>query len=281
MSSDQRRDEKKSEPRSRDSSQQRTAVPSGGVQLRDPDGEFEGPTRPRAGTLADSEAPFEVRVSVTGAPRAPQDSFHPVRVAVRSSRPQLSLWTRAWATTALVIVVAGGAVGIVASLRARALISGMRNADDPSHGGVAAQLGPERGATVTEVGAKGMPAAAAGYTAHPPALPGQTAPRNGASATPVVELPPGSSASSTALRPAPSGVAYRTLDSLAVSPPPPTAMAPAPTRRPKPAEAGPRWMTTRGMRDETKEPTKTPPATSDTPETKGESEAWVTEERRF
>jgi hypothetical protein len=238
------------------------------------------PTRPRGRIIDDSEVPPPD--SLAAALHTTQDSFHPVRVPVRSSRPPMSLWTRAWATAALVIVVGGGAVGIVASLRASTLATG-RSAPDQSKA-AAAVPAPEHKAGRASIGIKALPTAAPGFATPAPPLP--------ASAMRVASLPaPGSlgpAGETSALptspviaRPA-ANVPVRTLDSLVVSPPPaPPAAAPALQRRPKPAEAVPRSSSASLPPDDGKARSAEAPGTSDLPGTKGESEAWITEERRF
>jgi hypothetical protein len=90
------------------------------------------------------------------------------------------------------------------------------------------------------------------------------------------------SANAVVTRPS-SSVAFRTLDSLAVSPPPvsPTPPAVNAPRRPKPAEAAVRSSGATPPPGDTKERSTEAPGISDLPGTKAESEAWVTEERRF
>jgi hypothetical protein len=243
------------------------------------------PTRPRGRTIDDSEVPSPD--SLAAALHITQDSFHPVRVPVRSSLPPMSLWTRTWATAALVIVVGGGAIGIVASLRASTLATG-RSAPDQSNAAAAVPVPEqEHKAERGGIGIKGLPAAAPGYATTSPPLPG-SAMRVASSPAPGSLGPTGeTSALSTSpviARPAAS-VPFRTLDSLAVSPPPaspaPPVAAPLPQRRSKPAETVPRSSSASLLPDDGKERSAEAPGTSDLPGTKAESEAWITEERRF
>lgn len=282
MSGDQRRDREKSDSKSRGSLRSRDAPTSHAGRRVVRQAEFETTTRPRGRTIDDSEAPPPD--SLAAALHTTQDSFYPVRVPVRSSRPPMSLWTRTWATAALVIVVGGGAVGIVASLRASTLATG-RSAPDQSKAAVAVPL-PEHKAERGGIGIKALPAAAPGYATLSPPLP--------ASAMRVAPAPaPGSlgpacetsalSTSPVIARPAASAP-FRTLDSLALSPPPASPAppaAPALQRRPKPAETVPRSSSASLQTDDGKERAAEAPGTSDLPGTKGESEAWITEERRF
>jgi hypothetical protein len=246
------------------------------------EGEFEMPTRPRGRTIDDSEAPPPDSLAV--ALGTTQDSLHPVRVASRSSRPPMSLWMRAWATAALVIVMVGGAIGIVASLRARTLTSAP-SAPDDSKAAAAVPL-PEHKAEGVGIGIKGLPAAAPGFATPAPPLPASA--MRVASSPPSGSLAPAGetsvlSTSPVIVRPAAS-VPFRTLDSLAVSPPapsPPPAAIHALAHRPKPAETVPRSSNANSAPDDGKGRSTEAPGTSDLPGTKGESEAWITEERRF
>lgn len=283
MSGDQRCDRQKSEMGSQSSLPRREATTPGG---RGHVHESEPPTQPRGRTLADSDAPLEPPVgSIGSAYLTAQDSFLPVRVPVRTGRPPLSLWTRAWATVGLVIVVGAGAGGIVASLRARTLVPGGRDAPSArSRAAVAAQNAPQRGIEAKQ-STRATPAAAPGLTAPPPALPSLMAYRNGASSVGSLDVPPiASSPGAVSARASPTAVAFRTPESLAISPPVApsgggTALALA--RRPKPTEtASPPIIVPPPPKESAHSPTPAP-ATSDSSETKGESEAWVTEERRF
>jgi len=259
MSGDQRRDRLKHEIRSRGSSPQRESTPGdvigGSLGDRARAGESEPPTRPRGRTISDSESPAEPRVSVsTPAFRAAQDSFHPVRVPPRTVRPPMSLWARTWGTVALVIIVGGGAIGIVSSLRARKLVAA-------------------RDAQVD------------GWLAAPSSVvPLPVATRSAASPSEVVQAAPlESSTGELAARPSPSAVVFRTTDSLAVSPPVVASSAPPLPRRSKPqvetATAPP--TEAQALSEQPANPPTPEPTTSDPPETKEESEVWVTEERRF
>jgi hypothetical protein len=288
MSGDQRRDRDQSEGRSRASSQRGEDTSSDGGHAVTHEREFDHPTHPRRNTIGESESPSESRISVNGPVlRATQDSFNPVRVAARSLRPSLSLWTRAWATVALVIVVAGGAVGIVAGLRGRTFGSGWRSAPKDRSNAVAA---PQASALGVDGHPKraAVPAAAAGYTA-PPIAPPQAAPRGAASSTSAsVPSPAAQGETSTAApvaaapsRVSPGPVSYRTTESLAISPPAGHSSAASPSRRAKPTENEPRSISRPTLSDEAPKASTPAPTTSAAPETKGESEAWVTEERRF
>ena len=286
MSGDQRHDRLKSE-RSRPCSQCRESMAAEGDRGNAHEGEFDHPTHPRRHTLAESESPSESRISLSGpVVRTTQDSFNPVRVPARSLRPSLSLWTRAWATVALVIVVAGGAVGIVASLRGRTFAPNWRSTQKDRPAAAAAQQPPARGPEGDEKRAS-MPAAAPGYTAPPPVAPPPGATRAAVSSASV---PPGAkqetSTSSTGVatppRPSPGPTIYRTTESLAVSPPVALpSSAPTHSRRAKPTESAPRSAARHSLSDEAPKASTPAPATSALPETKGESEAWITEERRF
>ena len=279
-------DRQKTEERSHPSSERRQ-VASTGDRAAAHDGEFDHPTNPRRQTIADSAAPSESRISVNGPVlHAPLDSFNPVRVPARGSRPSLALWTQAWATVALVIVVAGGAVGIVSGLRGRNLGPGWRSAqkDQPS-----TSAAPQAPRSAEGAEKRAAPAAATGYTAPHPVAPPPSASRGAsssasASATPVVVVQETSTVSSgAAARPSPSPTIYRTTESLAVSPPAgqPSGASPSHARRPKAAEAELRAVTRPPPTDEAPKASTPAPTPSDPPEAKGESEAWVTEERRF
>jgi hypothetical protein len=274
MNGDQRGDREKSEERSRPSSQRGEGTSSRGDHAAAHEGDFDHPTHPRRHTIADSESPSESRISVNGPViRLTQDSFNPVRVPARSVRPSLSLWTRAWATVALVIVVAGGAVGIVASLRGRTFGPGWRSAPkDRSN----AAAGPQASAPGVERDDKraAMPAAAPGYAAPPPVAPLPPAQRETSNA---------SSGPAAPVHVSPGPVNYRTTESLAVSPPVlhPSSPSPSHSRRAKPTETEPRSIPRPTLSDEATKASTPAPTTSAAPETKGESEAWVTEERRF
>ena len=289
MSGDQRRDRQTS-GESHPSSQRRQAASKGDDRAAAHDGEFDHPTNPRRETITNSESPSsESRISVNGPVlRAPLDSFNPVRVPPRSGRPSLALWTQAWATVALVIVVAGSAVGIVSGLRGRTLGPGWRSAQKDRPSASAAQQAP-RGAEGDEK--RAVPAAAPGYTApHPVAAP-QSASRSAslpapASATPVVAAQETSTVSSGAAAPpraSPAPTMYRTTESLAISPPAgqPSGASPSHARRPKAAETEPRSAKRPPPTDEAPKASTPAPTISDPPEAKGESDAWVTEERRF
>ena len=149
--------------------------------------------------------------------RATQDSFNPVRVPARSSRRPLSLWTRAWETAALVIVVAGGALGIVASLRGRTLAGGRSAKEVEGRGGRAAAAtksgGRHRrqGAARRSAGFRDAIAAAAGV-GHARRI--VTRCRMCSEATSTAALSTGA-----APRACCEPTLYRTLESLAVSPP--------------------------------------------------------------
>jgi len=312
MSGDGRHDRLKFEAASRTVVPQREARSSPAREDAQ-EGEFEMPTRPDGRMIDESEAPTNARASgnvqlprviqesfdpddpmideseaPTKArpprnaplPRVTQDSLNPVRIAPRSVRPPLSLWKLAWATAALVIVVAGGAVGIVASLRMRLPGAGRREAQsDSSRGVVAPPRAPARGMEVVEVSTR-TATPAAGFSAPSPVAPVQTA--NCSAAPPVSATAAPSAAPSTVSIPArasPSAVLYRTPESLAVSQRVPNAV-PLPARRPKPTEPGVRSAATPSSSEESAPPTAAP-SKSDVLETKGESEAWVTEERRF
>ena len=284
MGGDRRRDRQQSEVGSTSSPPRHEGMSS---ESRDDaiEVEFEGPTRPGARTVGDSELSAEPQESVSAPPLlAAQDSLHPVRVPARSLRP-LSLWTRGWATSALVIVVAGGAIGIVASLRTRTIVPIGRGASKVlSHSAAAAQKAPARGVQATEIATRAdQPAAAPGITAPSPLAPLQAANRSAASPVSAVEAPPmGSSPGAASARASPSAVAFRTPESLAVSPgAPPTGAARTLPRRPKPAQPTPPSMAIPLPSDESVHAPTPAPATSDTPQKKGESEDWVTEERRF
>src|SRR5689334_7721545 len=187
MSGDQRRDRPKQDARSRSYSPQRElpqprelpqrdAIASGDRE-RPRAGESEPPTRPRGRTITDSELPADSRPSVNvPAFRAMQDSIHPVRVPARTVRPPLSLWTRAWATMALVIVVAGGAIGIVTCLRARTLAVDRNERDD-------------RSPAASGVPSAAAPAAAPVVAAPPPSAPSSSASRSLASSANAGEAP--------------------------------------------------------------------------------------------
>jgi len=288
MSGDQRHDRLKSEERSRPCSQCRESASAEGDRGNAHDGEFDHPTHPRRQAIAESESVSESRISLSGpVVRTTQDSFNPVRVPARSLRPSVSLWTRAWATVALVIVVAGGAVGIVASLRGRTFAPNWRGAQKDRPSAVAAQQAPARGPEGDEKRAA-MPAAAPGYTAPPPVAPPPGAPRGAASpasAPPAApqETSASSSVAATPGRATPGPTIYRTTESLAVSPPValPSSAPPPQPRRAKPTETTPRSATRPPLSDEAPKASTPAPATSALPETKGESEAWITEERRF
>jgi hypothetical protein len=288
MSGDQRRDRPKPGASSHSSSPQqrgsppREVIASGGSD-RARAGESEPPTRPRGRTITDSELPTELHVSVsTPALCTPQDSLHPVRVSARTVRPPLSLWTRAWATMALVIVVAGGAIGIVTSLRVRTLGTARGARGDGSQA-ASAQRAPEHGVEAKEA-AKGMgPAAVPGFAAPPPLVPSPALSRSAASPVESVAAPPiESSPGTAAVRASASAGVFRTPESLAVSLPGAPSAAPSLSRRTKPTEitTPPQMEMKRPPEESAHEPTPAP-AASATPETKGESEAWVTEERRF
>jgi hypothetical protein len=285
MGGDRRRDRQKSEVRSRSSFERRDAVPP--AVGDDPKGEeFDAPTRPRGRTLLDSEAPADPHASLNvPALRTTQDSFHPVRVPARSTRPPLSLWKRAWATVALVIVVAGGAIGIVASLRAHTLGTGERGVASDGSRLAGAAGSAEHGGDIGEPAAHaGMPAAAAGFTAPPPLAPLQGASHGTASS--IAAFPGAPIASLASAVPAPASpriVAFQTPESLAVAAPlaPASGVPLALSKRTKPAEpALPALAVPLPSNESANAPTPAP-ATSDAPETQGASEAWVTEERRF
>ena len=128
MTGEKRRDRQKSKDRSRDPSRHEFVSPVDGEHASE--GEFEAATRPRGRTIADPEEVLARRPRVsTRAHRTTQDSFNPVRVAARTVPPPLSLWTRAWVTAAFIIVVAGGAIGIVTSLSTRTLVQSGRAAE--------------------------------------------------------------------------------------------------------------------------------------------------------
>jgi len=239
-----------------------------------------GPDDPDGRTIDESEAPTKARPPRNAPlPRVTQDSLNPVRVAPRSVRPPLSLWKLAWATAALV-VVAGGAVGIVASLRMRLPGAGRREAQsDSSRGVVAPPRAPARGMEVVEVSTR-MATPAAGFSAPSPVAPVQTANCSAAPAVSATAAPSAAPATvSIPARASPSAVPYRTPESLAVSQRVPNAV-PLPARRPKPTEPGVRSAVAPPSSEESAPPTAAP-SKSDVSETKGESEAWVTEERRF
>jgi hypothetical protein len=245
-------------------------------------GEFEAPTRPRARTL-DSEMPPEPRtLSDIARLRAAQDSMNPVRVPVSQTEPPLPItpWRRTFTTAALVIMVAGGAVGIVASLRLRTSSPAARNA--------------------TEEQAAPAVAAAPVYNTAPAVHPTPPpVPRPAASAVSVTPysisidtLPPERVAAAPVSRPAPSGTAARPRDPISTlapttAPVPPPAPAPSPAPavvyRNKTEEPAPRRSAASITNDTQDEPAaRAPaPATSDLPAAKTESEAWITEERRF
>jgi hypothetical protein len=274
MSGDQRRDRLKSEVASRTLPGYPAVAPPGPREERR-ERESEAPTRPRARTIGDSELPAEPRPSVsTPALRPPQDSFHPVRVPPRTVRPPLSLWTRAWGTAALVIVVAGGAIGIVTSLRARTLI-GARAERDAAR---AAQ-------SANEPSKRAAPAAAPGLVAPPPVAPAPAVNRSPAAPAIAETSPTASSQGAPPAHAPPAAVVYRTPESLAVSPPLTPSAAPALSRRTKPtdgaANSPAKPTVKKWLPDESAQEPTPAPATTDTPEKKGESEAWVTEERRF
>jgi hypothetical protein len=181
---------------------------------------------------------------------------------------------------ALVIVVAGGAIGIVTSLRARTL-SAARARNEAAR---AAQISPERGAEAKDAPNRGAPAAAPVFAAPSPVAPAAATNRGAAASTGNAEASPiASSPGALSVRPLPTAVIYRTPESLAVSPPSAPSAAPAHARRtkPKPAEATPNPAVTRWRTEESVQEPTPAPATTDVPEKKGESEAWVTEERRF
>ena len=289
MSGDRRRDRPKPEARSRSASLQRRSSQGDVIASSDrnlvPDDESELPTRPRGRTIADSEAPAEPLARVSVPPyRAMQDSIHPVRVPARTVRPPVSLWKRMWGTTAVVIVVAGGAVGIVGSLRARTLAAGRDTRGDGSPADLAAQSASERGVAAMEpVHGAVAPSAAPGLAAPPP-LPAPFASRNAAAPILAVVAPPvGSSPGHAPARSSASAVGFRTPESLAAWPPVAPSNAPSLPRRSKPLDE-----TAAPLPLETEPPPQAPalmpapaPAASDPPDAKGESEAWVTEERRF
>jgi hypothetical protein len=221
--------------------------------------------RDRQKSEGGSESSLERREAATPrALRTTQDSLYPVRVPVRSVRPPLSLWARAWATVALVIAVAGGAIGIVAGLRARTLGSDDRSAPgDRPPPAAGAQVSPDHSVAAKEAAVRvAMPAAAPGFTAPPPLAPVQGVSRSAASS---------------------SAVAFRTPESLAVSPPlaPASGAALSFSKRPKAAEAAPPTIAIPRPPAESAPAPAPAPATSDAPETQGASEAWVTEERGF
>jgi hypothetical protein len=209
---------------------------------------------------------------------APQDSFHPVRVSARSVRPPLSSWTRTWGTVALVIVLAGGAIGVVTSLRARTL-SAARLRNDAAR---AAQISSERATEAKDAPNRGAPAAAPVFAAPTPVAPAAAANRSAAASAANAEAAPTASLhAAPSVRPSPTAVIYRTPESLAVSPPSAPSAAPAHARRTKPADAPPKPAVTKWRTEESVQEPTPAPATPDVPEKKGESEAWVTEERRF
>jgi len=285
MSGDERHDRLKSRERSRPCSQCRESAAAEGDRGSAHEGEFDHPTHPRRHSIAESES--EGRISLSGPVlRTTQDSFNPVRVPARSLRPSLTLWTRAWATVALVIVVAGGAVGIVASLRGRTFAPNWRGTQKDRPPAAAAQQAPARGPEGDEKRAS-MPAAAPGYTAPPPVAPPPGAPRgavSSASAPPAAQQEKSTSSAGAAMPPraSPGPIIYRTTESLAVSPPVALpSSAPTHARRAKPTESAPRSATRPPQSDEAPKASTPAPATSALPETKGESDAWITEERRF
>ena len=281
MSGDERRDREKADSKSRASLQSRDAPTSHEGHRVVREGELYMLTRPRGGTIYDSEAPPDARDAVPLS--ATQDSFYPVRVPARSTRPPMSLWTRAWATAALVIVMVGGAIGIVGSLRGRMLSSAPSGPDESNAAATVAP--PKQKAPATGIGVKALPTAAPAF-ATPAPPPPASAMRVASASAPGSLGPAGEtsalSTSPVVVRPARS-VAFRTLDSLAVSPKPAPSppAAPLPQRRPKPAETGPRSSSASPELDDGKVRSTEAPGTSDLPGTKGESEAWITEERRF
>jgi hypothetical protein len=285
MGGDQRRDRQKSEDRSRSTSEHGDVASRAGHEHACV-GESEAPTRPRGRTIADSEEPALPHATVsTPAHRTTQDSFNPVRVVARSVRPPLSLWARVWVTAALVIVVGGGAIGVVTSLRARTLGAAGRAArNDRTRAANAAQSASDRGIGAAEAPTKiVVPAAVPGLAAPPPALPAQATVRNAVCSASAVEAPPtGSSSGAASARASPNAVAFRTPESLAISPSTASSSAVAPSRRTKPAGiTTPPAVNIPTPPDESEQVPTPVPAASDAPETKGESEAWVTEERRF
>lgn len=279
MGGDQHRESPNTEAGPRSAHQRRAVAPPA---PREPAraGESEPPTYPRGRTLSDSEERAAPRESMMSLQRSTQDSFNPVRVSARPTRTSLSLWISAWATVALVIVVAGSAIGIVTTLRARASGSAARNAQsDRARAATAAQSAPERGVEATEPSAR-LAVPAPGLAAPSPTAPIAATNRGSVSSTGAIEA---SSGSSTLPVPAsPSAAVFRTPESLAISPPAPPSAAVAPSRRPKPIDVTTRRLVV--IRPPVEESVHVPtpaPAASETPETKGESEAWVTEERRF
>jgi hypothetical protein len=239
--------------------------------------DFEAPTHPRSYTVSDSEPPTALRPSESMRLQEVQDSMNPVRVPPRTVHPPLPLWKRAWTTAALVIMVAGGAVGIVAGLRGRVFFAGHR-------------ANPRDRAPVAV-------AAAPAITAPPPAVPAPPVPRATASAIapsalppvavdalpvalppglPSIASPPPRSSANAASNPSSNVAAARPRETPTTSVKSTVAATPWP--RPKDEEPAARPA---APREEAAPHPPPAPTTSDLPGTKGESEAWITEERRF
>lgn len=320
MSGDQRRDRQKLDPRSRPAIQsgRGAAVSSGHPQsgrtqvsgspvsaeairrqaeIEQPSSgyhpvshDFDAPTHPRSYTVSDSEPPTALRPSESMKLQETQDSINPVRVPARTVHPPPPLWKRAWTTAALVIVIAGGAVGIAASLRGRVFFAGTR-ATPRDRAPVAVAAAPAHAAPPPAVPVPPVPRATASAiapSALPPvavdALPVALPP-----GLPSIASPPPRSASNVAASPVPNAAPIPASNAVAARPREAqgtahkSAIAATPWPRQKDEEPAPR--ATAAPREEAvpHPPPHPPPAptTSDLPGTKGESEAWITEERRF
>jgi hypothetical protein len=238
--------------------------------------DFDAPTHPRSYTVSDSEPPTALRPSESMRLKEAQDSIHPVRVPPRTVHPPPPLWKRAWATAALVIMIAGGAVGIVTGLRGRVFFAGARPnprgpvavAAAPAHAAPppAAPVPPVPRATASAIAPSSLPPVAVDAlpVALPPVLPSIASPPPRASSTPAVS-------------PVPNTVASRPRETPATPPKSTTAATPLP--RPKDDE--PPARPNAAPREEAAPHPPPAPTTSDLPGTKSESEAWITEERRF
>lgn len=308
MSGDQRRDRQKLEARSRPAIQSgRAAASSGGhpqsgrtqvtgspvsaqpsgrqAEREQPSSgyhpvshDFEAPTHPRSYTVSDSEPPTALRPSESMRLPEVQDSMNPVRVPPRTVHPPLPLWKRAWTTAALVIMIAGGAVGIVAGLRGRVFFAGPRsNPRDRAPAAVAAA--PAIAAPPPAVPAPPVPRATASAiapSALPPvavdALPVALPP-----GLPSIASPPPRSSSTAASNPGSNVAAVRPRETPVAPAKSPVAATPWPRSK----EDDPAPRPTASPREEPAPHPPPAPTTSDLPGTKSESEAWITEERRF
>jgi len=226
--------------------------------------DFDPPTNPRGRKFFEPPTPPpEALAEPEPQPRrAHPDSFQPVRVAPRSVRPTLSLWTRAWGTGALIIAVGGGAVGVVRSIRSRPIAS-----TPPS-----------------DVSGK-VTAAAPSAVAAEPKPPVSPAP----SALPVETFPSAQpSTAASVLPPAvPQAITYA-VPGAPMPAPPRTAVprangvAPAvPLPRSNKQGSVTNWRPVTPPHDDLLDVPLRAPASSASPAASGTPEAWVTEERRF